>query len=438
MTRSKLLLLFVALLVSSCLAQNQSGVPPASLAGRWDAVITNASKIDVPFGLNVLQDRSAAGRMHASIVNGSEAIPFTSSEWDGTNLKLHLEQYDGVLAVRLNGADLTGDWTRQTSKGVRRYAFSARRHKQEVQQRGKWDRPSLDGEWVFQFSGTTGPDRVAPARFEQRTGVLHLEGDEAVADVEGTIAPVSGDYGLLAGSIRSKKNEAPEFQLSRFDGIHIVLLSGEFQPDGSIKGKLNTEEFTATRRLKATATSEEAEPDPETVTKVKDPDERFRFSAIDPKTGERVTQDDPRFKGKPYIVDIFGTWCPNCHDEAPLLTDLYNRYHGQGLEIVGLAYEYVDEPARNARVLDIYRNKYGVEFPLLMAGTTDEGQIAKTLPQLVGFGAYPTTIFVGADGRVQKIHAGFAGPATGDRFTEVKKRLEVNTRELLKTAPDNP
>jgi thiol-disulfide isomerase/thioredoxin len=438
MIRSTLLLLFVAILASSSFAQKQPSVPPAELAGKWDAVITNASKIDVPFGLTILQDRSAAGRMHASIINGSEAIPFTSSEWDGTNLKLHLEQYDGVLTVRLNGADLTGDWTRQTSRGVKHYPFSARRQKKQVQQKWNWDRPSLDGEWVFQFSETSGTDRVAPATFKQHVGVVHVEGDDAVAEVEGTIAPVSGDYGLLAGSIRAQKNEAPKFQLSRFDGIHIVMISGEFRPDGSIKGKLNTEEFTATRKQTAATTTAEAEPDPESVTKLKNPDEPFRFSAIDPKTGQRVTQDDPRFKGKPYIVDIFGTWCPNCHDEAPLLTDLYNRYHAQGLEIVGLAYEYVDEPARNARVLDVYRKKYSVEFPLLMAGTTDEGQIAKTLPQLVGFGAYPTTIFVGADGRVRKIHAGFSGPATGDRFTEVKKRLEENTRELLKTASAKP
>ncbi len=55
------------------------------------------------------------------------------------------------------------------------------------------------------------------------------------------------------------------------------------------------------------------------------------------------------FKNKVVIVDIMGTWCPNCHDEEPLLVDLYNRYHKDGLEIVGLAYEYTDDAAQNAR-----------------------------------------------------------------------------------------
>lgn len=130
-------------------------------------------------------------------------------------------------------------------------------------------------------------------------------------------------------------------------------------------------------------------------------------------------------------MDIFGTWCPNCHDEAPLLDQLYRKYHSQGLEIVGLAYEYMDDNARNLRQIGIYRAKYGLTFPILLAGTTAEGQIEKTLPQLVNFGAYPTTIFLDRDGRVHAIHAGFAGPSTGDKYQEVQQRMDQLTREIL-------
>ena len=122
------------------------------------------------------------------------------------------------------------------------------------------------------------------------------------------------------------------------------------------------------------------------------------------------------------IVDIFGTWCPNCHDEAPLLEQLYRKYRAQGLVIVGLAYEYVDDTARDWRQIGIYREKYGSTFPLLLAGTTDAGQIEKTLPQLVNFGAYPTTIFLDRNGRVHAIHAGLPG-----------HRPERNTRKCSST-----
>lgn len=432
MTRFKLLVLaLLCVSVFSLCAHGQQSAA-SSLAGRWDAVITNASKIDVPFGLSVREDRSASGGIRAEILNGSESIPFTTATLVDGELKLHLEQYDGTLKLHLEGNELRGEWSRQTAKGVVHYPVRATRHQQRKRTDAAWEGNSLNGQWTFTFDGSaTNPDKVAPAEFKQSKALVEAGG--VVAEVEGTIAPVSGDYGLLAGTISTSRNNPATFRLSRFDGIHIVLVTGEFKPDGSLAGKLNTQAFTAIPRTAAASTASEAaaEPNPESVTKLKDPSEIFRFSAVDPKTRRRVTQDDPRLKGKPYIVDIFGTWCPNCHDEAPVLVDIYKRYREQGLEIVGLAYEYVDDPARNARLVEVYRKKYGIGFPLLLAGTTDEGQIAKTLPQLVGFGAYPTTIFVGRDGKVHKIHAGFAGPATGERFTETKRRFEENVKAII-------
>ncbi len=147
-----------------------------------------------------------------------------------------------------------------------------------------------------------------------------------------------------------------------------------------------------------------------------------------------MDQSSPEFKGKAVIVDIFGTWCPNCHDEAPVLEELYRKYHEQGLEIVGLAYEYTDDAARNSRLLGIYRAKYGITFPMLLAGTVADGQIAKTLPQLVDFGAYPTTIFLDRSGHVHAIHAGFSGPSTGERYKQVQQNFDELVREILKPA----
>jgi hypothetical protein len=94
-----------------------------------------------------------------------------------------------------------------------------------------------------------------------------------------------------------------------------------------------------------------------------------------------------------------------------------------------LSYEYTEDAARSRRQIEIFRQKYGIEFPILLAGKL--GDVERTLPQLVGFRAYPTTLFVGRDGRVHKIHAGFSGPATGDRFGALKSELEALIRELL-------
>src|SRR3954469_626159 len=124
MTFCKRLSLYLLLAIATLSnAQTKSISQPTSVAGRWDAVITNASNLDVPFVLSIKQDRSAAGGLHASVENGTDVFPFTSAVWNAGELKLRFEQYDGEILARLEGQELKGQWTRQTSQGIRHYAF---------------------------------------------------------------------------------------------------------------------------------------------------------------------------------------------------------------------------------------------------------------------------------------------------------------------------
>jgi thiol-disulfide isomerase/thioredoxin len=156
----------------------------------------------------------------------------------------------------------------------------------------------------------------------------------------------------------------------------------------------------------------------------------FRFAFPD-LTGKVVTEQDPRFKGKVVLVDVFGTWCPTCHDAAPALVHLYRKYHERGLAIVGLAYEVSGDSAVDGRQLRRYREKYDLPFPILLAGINDTEAAAATLPQLRGFTAFPTTIFLGRDGRVRRINAGFYGPATGAQHEKLIADYEREIERLL-------
>ena len=139
--------------------------------------------------------------------------------------------------------------------------------------------------------------------------------------------------------------------------------------------------------------------------------------------------DDARFKGKALIVSITGTWCPTCHEEAPFLQDLYSRYQAKGLEVVALAFEYTGELARDRKQVEIFARRHGVRYPILLAGSTDD--TPKKLSQLVNFGAFPTVIFIGRDGLVKRVHAGFEGKATGERFTRLKADIEALVQDLV-------
>ena len=124
---------------------------------------------------------------------------------------------------------------------------------------------------------------------------------------------------------------------------------------------------------------------------MKDPTEPFHFSFPD-LNGKLVSDTDERFRGKVVIVAIGGSWCPNCHDEAPFLMELYRKYHKLGLEIVGLSFEdgeLLKDPAR----LRAFVRKYGIEYPMLLAGETTE--LNAKIPQAVNLNAWPTTFYPG-------------------------------------------
>jgi len=78
--------------------------------------------------------------------------------------------------------------------------------------------------------------------------------------------------------------------------------------------------------------------DPFHHTGVKDPSAPLNFSFPD-LDGRTVSLSDERFRGKVVVVAISGSWCPNCHDEAQYLVELYAKYHDKGLEIVALDFE---------------------------------------------------------------------------------------------------
>ena len=401
----------------------QNAVP----VDMWHGTIQSRAGV-VDFNIEI--EKQPDGALKATLINATDHQPFSSAEWNDGTLTLRMNYYDGVLTLHAVAAGMEGEYSRLTSKGMVHIPVSLAPHREPTT--GKpWNGPTLAGDWIFSWPSETGAEKTTRASFQQQKDT---RGPDQVA-VTGTIQPVSGDTGLLHGVVSAAPEGKTHFHLSRFDGIHVMAIDGDFQPDGSLKGEQGgikaLDPFTAVRATDAKTADPNALA--ETLTHVKDPNEPFRFSGLD-SSGKMLDQDSPEFKGKPLIVDIFGTWCPNCHDEAPVLEKLYQKYHDQGLVVVGLGYEYVDDTERNLRQFAIYRAKFGITFPLLLAGTTDQGQIAKTLPQLVGFGAFPTSIFIDRNGHVRQILAGFTGPSTGEKYQEVQQRMDELAREIVSSS----
>jgi thiol-disulfide isomerase/thioredoxin len=148
-----------------------------------------------------------------------------------------------------------------------------------------------------------------------------------------------------------------------------------------------------------------------------------------------VSNDDPRFKGKVVIAVVSGTWCPTCHDEIQYLVQLDRKYRDKGLAIVAFDFEEPEQQKSLAREQALVKH-YGVKYTYLIAG--DKSELWEKIPQFTNLNSWPTTIFIGRDGKVKATHTGFASLASGDFNRQLNEEFTSTIEKLLaERAPQN-
>jgi thiol-disulfide isomerase/thioredoxin len=407
-----------AALLATCLLllAGRSLDAASSVDGLWDAVIV-ASGTEIPFRFEIA---TRGSQIEGSFFEGDQKVGSSSGRLVDDVLTLEYEHLNTTLELKVNGGDLIGTY-RSNRAGARPQDVRMRRFKAIAS--GEGNVPQLAGNWEMRRIA----EEVAAPR-DTRTWRVFLR--QSGAELSGTILRVDGDTGTLVGHWQGGK-----LVLSHFAGERPNLFEGTLNADGTMAVTLNgTAHYLVVRSSEARAKGIPEPPDPSRYTNVKDPTAPFRFAFPD-LTGKIVSEGDPQFRGKVIILAIGGSWCPNCHDEAPFLTELYKDYRGRGLEIVGLMFENDPDPKVARPRVQSFIKRYAAQYPMLIAGTTQPSPTSKTiadaLPQIVNFGAYPTTIFLGRDGRVRSVHAGFASPAAGAEHVRLKQEVRELVERLL-------
>lgn len=397
---------------ASLLAASLVALAPAtwaqSVAGMWDATI-NFNGAEIPFKLGFAGD---GANIKGWFFNGDDREISNSGSLDNGHLVLSFDSYLAKLSGTFKDGVFDGAYGPMLNKTYAVHAVRAAAKTTPL----AGNAPSIAGQWDL--------INVKSSKGEK---AWHLILRQSGSEISGAILRVDGDTGTLTGSYQKDGR----FVLSHFSGARPALLILRPAADGTLDVSLSAlhgfSEMKAVRPAEAVAEGLPQPTDPETHTSVRNPNEPFTFSFPDLK-GNIVSNTDTRFRGKVVLINITGSWCPNCHDEAPFLAQLYDKYHSQGLEIVALNFEEADQLKDPTR-LRAFIKEYGIHYTVLLGGETDSAKARLT--QVVNWNAWPTTLFVGRDGLVRGIHAGFPGPGSGELYRQTVEEFTAKVEKLL-------
>ena len=275
---------------------------------------------------------------------------------------------------------------------------------------------NISGKWAATFKNAKGVEEPAIAEFQQKGNII-----------SGSVLTTTGDYRYLSGSLNGDT-----LSLSTFDGGHAFLFSAIVNNDHSITNGKFYSGITFSQDWFAEKNENPVLPNSSAMF-LRAGEERFNFRFPD-LNNKMVSINDARFKNKVVIIQIMGSWCPNCMDETSFLSEYYKNNKQRGVEVIALAYEYSTDADRSKKSIQKFKDRFNVQYPMLNTGVTvnDSLRTEKTLPQLTPIKMFPSTIIVGKDGKVKKIDTGFFGPGTGEHYTAFKKEFEASINALLK------
>jgi thiol-disulfide isomerase/thioredoxin len=372
-------------------------------------------------------------------LNGEERLRCEEISAAGDSVTIRMHVFDAALVVRADGKDkLKGTWVKYDSKTPYRVPLVATAGEQPL-----FGSDGASGQSVppppAVLGGEFGKAGLYKVDFKDEQSssypAVGIFKQDSSDDVTATFLTSTGDYRYLAGKIITQANDK-RLALATFDGSHAFLFKS--QPLASVKGsaysltgdfysgKSGHETWTATLDPKAKL------PDADTLTYLRKGESRLNFKFPSIAQGASISPTDPKYKGKVVVVQILGSWCPNCMDETGYLAPWYEQNKQRGVEIIGLGYERSSDYQVAASRLQNMKKRFNIGYDLAVAGVSNKDSVAASLPQLAKFLGFPTTIFLDKKGVVRSIRTGFSGPGTGQYYEEEKAHFNRIVDKLLK------
>lgn len=404
------LIALICISLAACNSKPQQKSTATLKTGMWRATIDIQGQ-QLPFNFEVLKDSS--GGYDIYLHNAEERLLLDEVTVTADSLDAVLHIFDANIKAKIKGDSLVGFFIKNYEKDYI-LPFSAKHGETHRFEKASSQNNIPDFNGTYEVIFTNAVDTT------NAIGIFKQQGDS----VTGTFLTSTGDYRYLQGNVADGV-----LQLSTFDGNHAYLFRARKKEDGKLYG-----EYFSGKTFSATWVGVKNEkavlPDAESLTFLKPGYKKIEFSFPDV-AGNKVSLEDEKYKNKVVILQLFGTWCPNCLDETQFLSPWYEQNKSRGVEIIGLAFERkADFEYASNRVKKMI-TKLNVSYNFVIAGTNDKDSASAALPMLNKVGAFPTTIFIGKDGTVKKIHTGYAGPGTGIYYEQGIERFNEIVSELL-------
>lgn len=375
--------------------------------GMWTGILKLNDTTDLPFSFEI---KNTAGNITFDLINGAERISINEIRFDKDSVFIRMPVFDSEFRCEVKNDSMNGFWINHARKDKNKIpfmAFSAPKTESVL----TLMYPSIGGKWEVDFSSDT-----------KAVGVFN-DGSSPY-EVSGTFFTETGDYRYLAGCKTDKR-----FYLSCFDGSHAFLFTGEIKDDDITNGHFYSgahhhEPWMAKRNDKFQLRN----PDSLTYLKPGYTKIDFNFKNL---SGKNVSLSDEKFKNKVVVIQLMGTWCPNCMDETKFLASFYEKYKTKGLEVVALAFERTDDFAKAVNNIQRTKTRFNAGYEFLITEKTGAQQASEALPMLNKVMAFPTTIYIDKKGNVRKIYTGFYGPATGVEYDKFVEETTKFTERLL-------
>ena len=380
---------------------------------RWRATVKTDGG-DLPFGLELQKKSKITYKVF--VLNAAERFQTDDATLTGDSLTIPISLFDAQIVAKMSANVLEGIYSK--NKGRKSYTQSPFKATLGYLERFRTNKMAIlgnvQGKWAVNFTNsTTGKVSISVGIFKQKGNL-----------VSGTFLTKTGDYRYMDGNI-----VGDSLFLSTFDGSHTFLLRAKInglEMEGKMFDDINGHKYFEAKK------DDKAElPDLGKITYLKEGFDKLAFNFQNEKD-ENISLSDPQYQGKVVVVQILGSWCPNCMDESNYLAPFYKKNKDKGLEIIGLAYEKTGDDAFFKEKIGLLRKRFGIDYQLLKAGLNNSESASESLPMLNKIIGFPTTIILDKKGKIRQTHAGFSGPGTGKYYTDWVNEFESLIDKLLK------